>query len=239
MDVDGLIALGEAYQAGGQPEAAVTATQIATFVDPESVDAVVALGDLYAAQGNPTMAAVYYRQAIGKDPAHPGAREGMEATGGALPEMPERAAEADDEPARDVGAEEEAMGPEERAFRRLHEGPARDDLARFKGRYRDPTADRSYFIMETCKESGYLMGGPMWGDVAPWILRSDGDLEFTQTNPSPAGDPYHLTFRESGDGVVTGLVVEHPEWGTSRLERADTETPWEEPEGQDCIIQFM
>lgn len=242
MDVDGLIALGEEYQADGQPDAAVTATQMATFVDSESVDAVVALGDIYVAQENPTMAAVYYQQALGMDPAHPGARAGMEATGGALPEMPEREAdarEADDAAAENEGGEDPEMSPEERRFEAMHEGPARDDLDRFKGQYHDPVEDRSYFISETCRDSGYLMGGPAWGDVAPWVLHSDSDLEFTQSNAFGDNEPYHLTFRTDPDGQVTGLILEHPEWGTTRLERSDEETPWDEPEGEECILQFM
>ncbi len=245
MDVDGLIALGQEYRADGQPDAAVTATQMATFVDSESVDAVVALGDLYAAQENPTMAAVYYQQALGMDPAHPGARAGMEATGGELPEMPEMpergadAREADDAAAENEGGEDAEMSPDERRFEAMHEGPARDDLDRFKGQYHDPAEDRSYFISETCRDSGYLMGGPAWGDVAPWVLHSDSDLEFTQSNTFGDNEPYHLTFQTDPDGQVTGLVLEHPEWGTTRLERSDEGTPWDEPEGEECIMQFM
>ena len=258
MDVDGLIALGEAYQADGRPDAAVTATQIATFVDPESVDAVVALGDLYATQDNPTMAAVYYRQALGKDPSHSGAREGMEATGGALPEMPEMPERAaTDAPGTEAEAEADAasdadggdeMSPEERRFEAMHEGPTRDDLDRFKGVY-ESERGRSYWVMETCADSGYLMAGANYGDVAPWVLRSESDLEFVQSNARTGGEAVRLSFEADADGTPTGLTIviplppapgqEHGRESVLDLERIDDEAPWDEPEGDDCLVQFM
>lgn len=240
MDVGGLVALGAEYQAEGQPDAAVTATRIATFVDPESVDAVVALGDLYAGQDNPTMAAVYYQQALGMDATHPGARDGMEATGGALPEVPEM-------PEHDAEDDGE-MSPEERRFAAMHEGPARDDLERFKGVY-ESEEGRGYWVMETCADSGYLMAGANYGDVAPWVLRSESDLEFVQSNTRTGGEAVRLTFEAGSDGEATGLMIRIPlppapgqEEGRESvldLERVETEAPWDEPEGQDCITQFM
>lgn len=259
IDVGGLVALGAEYQAEGQPDAAVTATRIATFVDPESVDAVVALGDLYAEQDNPTMAAVYYQQALGMDAAHPGARDGMEATGGALPEIPET---PERQPAAEPGPEGEGeadarghdaeddgeMSPEERRFAAMHEGPARDDLERFKGVY-ESEEGRGYWVMETCADSGYLMAGANYGDVAPWVLRSESDLEFVQSNTRTGGEAVRLTFEAGSDGQATGLMIRIPlppapgqEEGQESvldLERVETEAPWDEPEGQDCITQFM
>ena len=60
-------------------------------------------------------------------------------------------------------------------------GPPRTDLARFFGVYGDPAQQktpRNVFVTRTC--DGRLMFGAMWGDVAPWTMRSLGDRRFVQ-----------------------------------------------------------
>lgn len=73
----------------------------------------------------------------------------------------------------------EAM-PAERRTVRGSRGDARSDLARFAGVYGDPEKQRiprNYFI-QAC--GGFLRFGAMWGDVAPYGMRSTGDLTFEQ-----------------------------------------------------------
>ncbi|MFW6084261.1 MAG: tetratricopeptide repeat protein [Gemmatimonadota bacterium] len=249
MDVDGLIDLANEYEAEGQPDAAINVLQIASFADGESADAMAATGDLYASRGNATMAAAYYQQALDIDPEHSGARAGMEATGGALPEVPETperqaAAEPDAEPEEE---EEEEMGREERAYYAMLEGPARDDLDRFKGRY-ESEKNRSYWIMETCVDSGYLMAVP-YADVQSWVLRSVSDLEFVQSNNSSSEEPAEFTFEGEPGGQATGLAIrmflppapgqEGDRESVLELDRVGPLEDFSEPEGQDCITQFM
>lgn len=102
---------------------------------------------------------------------------------------------------------------EEAARRRSLEilGPGRDDLARFQGVYGDPSAQdqattpRNFFVDRTC--DGHLRLGAMWGDVAPWSLKSVSETEFVE-GFIPDGQPaaIRVQFQLTGDGRPTGLT---------------------------------
>jgi predicted flap endonuclease-1-like 5' DNA nuclease len=58
------------------------------------------------------------------------------------------------------------------------QGQPRDDLKRFTGLYGDPSdPNRNLWVTVSC--DGYLVSGAMWGDVAPWWMKSVGDNVFT------------------------------------------------------------
>jgi rubrerythrin len=62
-------------------------------------------------------------------------------------------------------------------------GESRSDLKRFTGLYGDPeegNETRRLWVMESC--DGYLVSGALWGDVAPWWMKSEGDKVFTYSD---------------------------------------------------------
>lgn len=89
-------------------------------------------------------------------------------------------------------------------------GPARTDLGRFHGIYRSPDETRqapqgSYFITQTCE--GILQFGAMWGDVAPWVMRSEGETSFVQAFLQPFEEqPIRIEFEVDGDGRALAMV---------------------------------
>jgi len=87
-------------------------------------------------------------------------------------------------------------------------GPARNALARFGGVYGDPTQQRSprnVFVTETC--DGRLQFGAMWGDVAPWVMRSTGDAMFVQARLSSfETEPLRLEFHLSAGGKAKAVT---------------------------------
>ena len=63
------------------------------------------------------------------------------------------------------------------------EGEPRKDLERFTGLYGDPAVKdktRRFWVAVSC--DGYLVIGAMWGDVAPWWMRSVNDKVFTYSD---------------------------------------------------------
>ena len=53
------------------------------------------------------------------------------------------------------------------------------DLERFTGLYSDPeesNENRKLWVMVSC--DGQLVSGALWGDVAPWWMKSEGDNVF-------------------------------------------------------------
>jgi len=59
-------------------------------------------------------------------------------------------------------------------------GEARKDIQRFTGLYGDPAEKDKYRkIWVTVSCDGYLVSGAMWGDAAPWWMKSEGDKVFT------------------------------------------------------------
>jgi|GEM_PF-1684759 len=87
-------------------------------------------------------------------------------------------------------------------------GAPRDDLARFFGLYRDPSppgsADHDIMVSQTC--DGRLAFAAMWGDVAPWVMRSEGDARFVQiwVNDFQTA-PYELDFELGADARPTSV----------------------------------
>jgi hypothetical protein len=60
-------------------------------------------------------------------------------------------------------------------------GEKRSDLDRFAGLYGDPSdVNRKLFVMPSC--DGYLVTGPMWADIAPWIMSSASENMFTYSD---------------------------------------------------------
>jgi hypothetical protein len=63
------------------------------------------------------------------------------------------------------------------------QGQPREDLKRFTGLYGDPSGEnqnRKLFVTVSC--DGYLVSGAMWGDVAPWWMRSEDDKVFSYSD---------------------------------------------------------
>lgn len=243
IDVDGMIELGRAYVADDHTQAGITVLTVATYADPSSADAIVALADAYAQREDAITASVYYEQALALDPTHSGARAGMEATGGALPTVPEL---PEDEAPSDGQADDAQKAVHAAAdadpLAKIHEGPRRDDLGRFKGRYRAPADHaarprRVYWIAETCLGSGYLMMGAEWGDVAPRVFRSESDLEFEQSNAGSYGGPLRLAFQGAEGGTAAGVELRGPI--DADLERIGDLFEGSEREGEECYVTFM
>jgi hypothetical protein len=100
---------------------------------------------------------------------------------------------------------EEEMEPadEEAARVGFDLGPPREDLARFSGLYGDAQGDetRRLFVLPSCE--GHLVVGAMWGDVAPWWMRSDGDASFSRTTPYFS---MNVRFQIGPDGRAAGFT---------------------------------
>lgn len=99
-------------------------------------------------------------------------------------------------------------------------GAPRDDLARLVGVYGDPNAQerlpRNFFVDQTC--DGRLRFGAMWGDVAPWVMKSLSDTEFEQAVLQPyETEPIRLEFHLDADGRAEGLT--HTFGQRSRIRR--------------------
>jgi len=94
-------------------------------------------------------------------------------------------------------------------------GAPRDDLARFHGVYGDGSG-RDFFVAEAARPEyaeqqlppGYLMIGAMWGDVAPWYMKSVSDTRFEQQWVNPGGEPIVARFELDGQGNARALVFE-------------------------------
>lgn len=64
-----------------------------------------------------------------------------------------------------------------------YQGETRNDLERFSGLYGDPAENnktRRLWVRVSC--DGYLVAGALWGDVAPWWLKSKSDKVFTYSD---------------------------------------------------------
>jgi hypothetical protein len=108
----------------------------------------------------------------------------------------QEATEAESPSAEPVGAEDPNVDL----------GPARDDLERFHGLYANPEQgpERAVFLMTGCR--GRLEAGAMWGDVAPWEMRSEGDTEFYWPGSSFA-QPFRIEITVGPDG--RGQTIHH------------------------------
>ena len=81
VTVEGLLTQAHAAVTKGDTELAVRLAQSAIVADPARTTSYVALGDIYAEAGQPDYARSFYDQALGIDPAEPGALKGISALG--------------------------------------------------------------------------------------------------------------------------------------------------------------
>lgn len=83
-------------------------------------------------------------------------------------------------------------------------GESRNDLGRFTGLYGDPNESnktRRLWVMESC--DGYLVSGALWGDVAPWWMKSEGDNVFTY---SDSFNNIKMEFVTDESGKATKMI---------------------------------
>lgn len=113
-----------------------------------------------------------------------------------------------------TGATESARAAQERsereesrttrsAARVPDRGPAREDLARFRGVYGDPEqpeSRRKLFVTESC--DGYLVAGAMWGDAQNWWMRSVSEDVFEMSSDFMS---LRLEFELGPDGTVQAM----------------------------------
>ena len=109
-------------------------------------------------------------------------------------------------------------------------GEGRDDLARFHGLYGTPgdPNGRNYFVAEARAPrgadvkipEGLIMIGAMWGDVAPWIMKSLEDTRFVRPGWNEYNPDIHVRFETGPDGKATAMIFEDFEHeDRKRLER--------------------
>ena len=97
-----------------------------------------------------------------------------------------------------------------------YEGEPRKDLERFTGLYGDPEgSDPNHKLWVTVSCDGYLVSGAMWGDVAPWWMKSTGDKVFTYQD---SFSKLKMEFETDGSGKA--VKMKHDlEYLKSPLER--------------------
>ena len=93
VTVESLLAQAQAATAKGETELALRLAQSAIVADPARPTSYVALGDIYAEAGQPDYARNFYDQALGIDPAQPGALKGISALDNAKPATTANAAQ--------------------------------------------------------------------------------------------------------------------------------------------------
>lgn len=129
-----------------------------------------------------------------------------------------------DEPA-DARPDDEPDADEQGAFAL---GTPRDDLERFYGVYGDPNnPGRDFFVAPARRNpdalqqipEGYLMVGAMWGDVAPWYMKSVSDTRFEQQWVGDFGEQTIVEFELGDSGQAVALRFETVFDDRGRLER--------------------
>lgn len=109
-------------------------------------------------------------------------------------------------------------------------GTPRADLDRFHGLYGTPgdPNGRNYFVAKARAPygsdlkipDGLLTIGAMWGDVAPWIMKSLEDARFLRPGWNAYNPDIHVRFETDGDGKATAMILEDFEYEPrTRLER--------------------
>jgi hypothetical protein len=81
---------------------------------------------------------------------------------------------------------------------------ARNDLERFTGLYGDPeekNENRRLWVMVSC--DGYLVSGALWGDVAPWWMKSEADNIFTYAD---SFFKLRMEFKTDEDGKAIRMI---------------------------------
>jgi hypothetical protein len=96
-------------------------------------------------------------------------------------------------------------------------GEPRNDLERFYGVYGDPNdnSGRNFFVTQARTPpyaeqapqipEGYLMIGAMWGDVAPWYMKSVSETRFEQQWVNSGAEPIVVEFELDPDGNAVAL----------------------------------
>lgn len=95
-------------------------------------------------------------------------------------------------------------------------GEPRDDLERFYGVYGDGESGRDFFVTAAKRPPGaekeippgYLMIGAMWGDLAPWYMKSVSETRFEQQWVNPGGEPIVAGFELDDRGDARAIVFE-------------------------------
>lgn len=110
-------------------------------------------------------------------------------------------------------------------------GRPRDDLDRFYGVYGDAAhPGRDFFVTQAKRPAyaeqappippGYLMIGAMWGDVAPWYMKSISETEFEQAwVPDYAPEPIEVRFEIGEEGLVVAMEFQTVFDDRGRLQR--------------------
>jgi len=121
-------------------------------------------------------------------------------------------------------------GQQETAAEENPLGEPRDDLERFYGVYgSDDQPGRDFFVtkakygpgVDRTAPEGYMMIGAMWGDVAPWFMKSLSATEFEQAYASPGQEePLRVEFQLDGDTPVAMSFTQGFE-DRGRLKRID------------------
>lgn len=118
--------------------------------------------------------------------------------------------------------EEEAAAERARAAA----GPPRDDLDRFHGIYgtKKDGVQRALFLVRNC--DGHLQLGATWGDVAPWVLRSTGDVTFEYPGDSFT-KPIHVRITTGPGGKATSIAHDLEFLGSPLSRIADLPADWQ------------
>ncbi|WP_165793835.1 hypothetical protein [Hyphococcus luteus] len=106
-------------------------------------------------------------------------------------------------------------------------GEPRGDLDRFYGLYALPDSDnRKLFVAPADNGNpdrpipdGYLMVGAMWGDVAPWYMKSLADMRFEQQWVNSGGQPVRVEFQTGADGQAVSMSISSRYMNYDRMER--------------------
>jgi hypothetical protein len=100
-----------------------------------------------------------------------------------------------------ISEEEQLSQDDNKAF---DQGEARSDLERFTGLYGDPAEKdehRKLWVMVSC--DGYIVSGALWGDVAPWWMKTEGDKTFSYTDSFVK---LNMEFETDANGKAVRLV---------------------------------
>jgi len=108
---------------------------------------------------------------------------------------------AEKEKQKKISEEEQLSQDNSKAF---DQGEARNDLERFTGLYGDPeekNEHRKLWVMVSC--DGYLVSGALWGDVAPWWMKTEGDKAF---NYADSFVKLKMEFETDANGKAVRMV---------------------------------